>query len=83
MSQAKVDRYKEEKANRKEIMKKAKRKALVMKIAGAVFGLAVLGVLANSVKVQFVDKAERPSVTVDYTAMEDYLETLNAEEKAE
>ena len=42
MSQAKVDRYKKEKANRKKIMKKEKRLLFLEKAAGCLLGAAVI-----------------------------------------
>lgn len=43
MSQEKIDRYKEEKANRKKELAKQKRNALLGKIAGVVVVVALLG----------------------------------------
>lgn len=42
MSQAKVDRYKKEKANRKKIMKKEKRLLFLEKAAGCLLGAAII-----------------------------------------
>lgn len=81
MSQAKVDRYKEQKANRKEIMKKAKRRALIGKCAGAIVGLAVVVWVGYSGYDKFIVNAPKKSITVDYSAMEDYLESLTPEEE--
>ena len=49
MSQAKVDRYKEEKRNRAKIMAKEKREWMLMKIGGAVLALAIVGWAGGSV----------------------------------
>lgn len=84
MSQAKVDRYKEQKANRKELMKKAKRKAIIGKCVGVLFGLVIIAWVGFSGYDKFVVNAPKESVTVDYSAMEDYLESLTpAEETVE
>lgn len=76
MSQAKVDRYKYEKANRKEIMKKEKAKA---RTRIAIFSLVVLllaGWLGYS-GVQLIT-ANQPSETieVDYSAVSDFMNSL-------
>lgn len=43
MSQQKVDRYKQEKANRQKMIKKQKREILILKIAGSLIALALVG----------------------------------------
>ena len=43
MSQAKVDRYKEEKRNREKIMKKQKLEWLLTKVVLAVFAIVIVG----------------------------------------
>lgn len=75
MSQAKVDQYKEAKKNRKEIAKKEKRKATAMKI-GAFVILAAIVVWIGYSAVITVQNAEGPAVTVDTTAITDYLNGL-------
>ena len=56
MSQEKVNRYKEEKAHRKEILAKEKRHKTYMKIGGGVIALALVCWLGYSV----YDMATRP-----------------------
>lgn len=46
MSQEKVDKYKQEKANRKQIMQKEKRMKVVRKCLYSVIGIALIGGLA-------------------------------------
>ena len=48
MSQAKVDRYKEEKKNRQQIMKKEKREWMLTKLAGVVFLFGWHGFLSKA-----------------------------------
>lgn len=80
MSQEKVARYKEQKANRKEIMKKAKRaKILRNSIAGVVLA-AVVGWVGYSAVAFYIDNLPRPSVDVDYNAISDYESSLSEEE---
>ena len=79
MSQAKVDRYKEEKKNRKEIMAKEKRADRLRKLAGC----ALVLVLGTWIGVSGYNwyQASRPleTVYVDTTALDDYMTTLEAE----
>lgn len=49
MSQEKVARYKDEKANRKKIIKRQKRKKLLIKILLIIIALAILAFLGWSV----------------------------------
>lgn len=75
MSQAKVDQYKEAKKNRKEIAKKQKRKSLAIK-AGAFVILAAIVVWIGYSAVLTVQNAEGPAVTVDTTAITEYMNGL-------
>lgn len=75
MSQAKVDQYKETKKNRKEIVKKEKRKSFAMKL-GAFVILAAIVVWIGYSAVVTVQNAEGPAVTVDTTAITDYVNEL-------
>ena len=45
MSQEKVDRYKQEKANRKQIMRKQKAMGIVRKLILAVVAIALVGMV--------------------------------------
>lgn len=79
MSQEKVNRYKEEKANRKQILAKEKRHKLYTKIGGGVIVLALVCWLGYSV----YDMATRPDtseVTINTTALDEYLGSLGTEE---
>ncbi len=80
MSQEKVTRYKEEKANRKALMKKAKRKAILRTVATSVVLIAVVGWVGYSAGSKIIENQPRKSVTMDYEAVNSYLETLSAEE---
>ena len=79
MSQAKVDQYKKEKANRKQIMAKEKRQKMIVKICSGV----LLTVLAAWVGVSTVDFIidNRPVKTFycDTKEIDNYLESLNEE----
>ena len=75
MSQEKVNQYKEAKKNRKETVKKEKQKALLTKLAVAVVGLAILVWLGFSAVVS-IQNAQGPAVTVDTSAVTEYLDTV-------
>lgn len=82
MSQAKVDRYKEQKANRQKIMKKEKRERMLWRIGG----YAVLLVLVVWIRVSAYNSFHvetRKFYDADTTAVDTYLSGLNAEDTAE
>lgn len=76
MSQAKVDQYKKEKANRKAIMAKEKRNRMISKICWSVVGVVLL-VWVGFSSVNFVQE-NRPVETIycDTTALDSYLNSL-------
>ena len=80
MSQAKVDQYKKEKANRKEIMAKEKRQKMLVKIGTG----AVLTVLAAWIGISTADfiyeSRPKDKVYVQTTEIDKYLENLYADE---
>ncbi len=75
MSQEKVNQYKEAKKNRKEILKKQKQKAMAVKVGAGVVLVALIAWLGYSAVVT-VQNAEGPAVTVDTTAVTEYLNGL-------
>lgn len=78
MSQEKVNRYKEEKAKRKEILAKEKRKQAIAKVCAGVIALALVCWIGYSV----YDMANRPdtsAVELDVTALDEYLSSMNSE----
>lgn len=85
MSQAKVDRYKEEKKNRAKIMAKQKRDAMIAKVCGGVIA-AVLVVWAGfsvydtlRTKPAEDTTATAQNYTVDTASLDDYLNSLSAD----
>ncbi len=76
MSQAKVDQYKKEKANRKETMAKEKRKRMISKICWSVAGVVLLAWVGVS-SINFV-KENRPveTIYVDTAELDGYLNSL-------
>ena len=79
MSQEKVDRYKEQKRNRKAIQAKKKRKALIGKICAGVIALALVCWIGYSAWDSYWDGVNNRPVTADITALDDYMTSLNAE----
>jgi cell division septal protein FtsQ len=75
MSQEKVNQYKENKKNRKEIEKKAKQKSMIAKVVAGVIG-AVLVVWLGYSAVVTIQNAEGPAVTVDSSAISEYVTNL-------
>ena len=83
MSQAKVDQYKKEKANRKETIAKEKRKKLLVKICCGVVGLAFVAWIGISVADSVYDNRPKETVYVQTTEIDNYLDSLYAEETTE
>lgn len=81
MSQEKVQRYKEEKANRKDAVKKEKRVKLLTNIVLIAVPVVLVLLLVDSGVRTYLDSRPRESVSVDYTDLSDYIETLTAEEE--
>ena len=84
MSQAKVDRYKEEKRNRAKIMAKQKRESFLMKVCGTVLAVAIVGWAGFSMYQTITRPAEENNVTAEtesYTvnldALDDYIGSLS------
>lgn len=76
MSQQKVDRYKQEKANRAKIMKKAKRMSILRRCGFTVVGLALVGWIGVSAYQLYEEKQPRNSVEVNYDAISNYMSSL-------
>lgn len=79
MSQAKVDRYKEEKKNRKAIQAKEKRNALIAKVCGGVVVAALAVWLGYSAVATYNQNVNGGTVVVDTTALDEYTSELTAE----
>lgn len=76
MSQEKVARYKEEKANRKEMMRKEKTKRFFRKCVVSVIAIAVIGWIGYSAYDSLASKKPRQTAEVDYSEFETYLQGL-------
>ncbi|MEE1031313.1 MAG: hypothetical protein U0L12_04150 [Ruminococcus sp.] len=81
MSQVKVDKYKEEKANRQKIMKKQKLMHKVEMGLIALVAVVFIGWVGYSVYDKAQDKAaETATIEFDNTAVTDYINNLSATE---
>lgn len=82
MSQAKVDRYKEEKRNREKIMKKQKMEWMATKIGLSLVGLVMVAWIGVSVYNVVTDTetdtttAELPSYTVNTAALDEFMNDI-------
>lgn len=83
MSQEKVDRYKEQKKNRKKIIKREKREWAAVQAGLGLFALVLVGWTGVAVYqgVTATDDTTTELVTyeVDTTALDDYMAGLSAE----
>lgn len=77
MSQAKVDRNKEMKANKKQIMKKQKMMNLLRKCVLSLVALALVCWIGFSAYDTYTSNQERESVEVNYDAINDYLQSVS------
>ncbi len=77
MSQEKVAKYKEEKANRKSLVKKQKMQKLVGPVVASLVCVVLVGWIAWSAADTY-DRNKKPdNVEVSYEALSDYLEELS------
>lgn len=77
MSQEKVDRYKQEKASRKQIMRKQKAMGIVRKLILAVVAIALVGWLGYSAFDIYESGKERVVAEVNYDAVTNYLNNMS------
>ena len=80
MSQEKVDRYKKDKANRKQIVRKQKMMSIVRKAVLSLAALALVGWLGYSAWDTYDSNRVRPVAEVNYDGVSDYLNSLSAAE---
>ena len=77
MSQAKVDRYKQEKANRKETMKKEKTASQVRKSVAVIVAVALIGWAGYSAVNAYTSYQPNEAVEIDYTAIDNLTTNLS------
>ena len=80
MSQAKVDKYKEEKKNRKKTMAKEKRQRVAAYIAGCVVAVVIVGWAGYSGYRAYENNKPVETIYANLDAISDYMTSLNAEE---
>ena len=80
MSQEKVNRYKEEKANRKEILRRQRRNSIIARIAFTVVGIVIVAWIGFSAYYNHMENRPRDMVVVNFDSITNYLATLTAEE---
>lgn len=83
MSQEKVDKYKQEKANRKKNMQKEKVKHIFRRCIVGVLGIALIGWIGYSGYNVYESNQPKKQAEVDYTAIENYQQNLNSTDTAE
>ncbi|HIX64274.1 MAG TPA: hypothetical protein H9852_07600 [Candidatus Mediterraneibacter colneyensis] len=83
MSQEKVDKYKQEKANRKKIMRKQKVMGIVRKSVLSLVALALVAWLGYSAYVTYDSGKERVVAETNYDSVMNYLDNLLVEDTAE
>ena len=83
MSQAKVDKYKAEKANRKETIAKEKRQKFVMKVVGAVVCVVLAAWIGVSTGFEIYDNRPVDKIFVTTADLDKYLNGLYPEETEE
>ena len=84
MSQAKVDRYKQEKKHRDKIIKKEKRQLAAMKAGVSVVAIALVAWVGVSVyhglQSEDTTTAEKPSYTVNTSSLDEFITGLNTDD---
>ena len=79
MSQAKVDKYKAEKANRKKMIKKQKVKRFCSKLVATLVLVAIVAWAGVSAYHYYDSKRPAEEYEVDLSALEDYLNSVAVE----
>lgn len=77
MSQAKVDKYKEAKKNRKKQMKKEKIQSYLHRGVACIVAAALIGMAGFSIYNIYESKQPKQEVTVDYSAIASLSQSLS------
>lgn len=80
MSQAKVDRYKQEKANRKKTMARQKRLHMLAVVCGWLVVIAIAGWAGVSAYNIYESRKPVETVYANLDAINDYMGSLSSEE---
>ena len=81
MSQAKVDRYKEEKKHRKEEVAKAKRKKALARVIGVIVAVAIVCWIGYSGYNLYQRNRPVKQTEVDLSAIQEYYTSLSGIEQ--
>ncbi len=76
MSQAKVDAYKNEKANRKETMKKDKRMGIIRALIASCLVIALVAWAGVSLYGNISNQEKSQAISVNYNDVNEYIQTL-------
>ena len=82
MSQEKVDRYKKEKANRKQIIIKEKRQNALRKCLVGLVGILLVVWIGYSGYSKYETNKPKTEVSIDYSALGDLTEQLEMGDEA-
>ena len=77
MSQQKVDRYKQEKYNRKKVLEKEKKTRLIYRISGGIIAIALVGWIGFSIYSRAEANKPASYTEVNMDAITNYMSTLN------
>ncbi len=80
MSQAKVDRYKEEKAHRKQIMAREKRNHRIAVVCGWAVTAAIVWWIGVSAYGLYENSQPMKTIYANLDSINDYMSSLDAEE---
>lgn len=80
MSQAKVDRYKQEKANRKKTMAREKRLHALAVVCGWLIVIAIVGWAGVSAYNIYESRKPVETIYANLDAINDYMSSLDTEE---
>ena len=83
MSQAKVDKYKVEKANRKDTIAKEKRNRIIIKIVGSIIAIALVAWIGVSTGLSIYNNRPVNTIYATTAGIDDYLNELYEEETTE
>lgn len=79
MSQEKVAKYKAEKANRKQTVKKQKREKMIRSSIAGIVLVAIVGWIGYSGVTYYQENRPRKTVEVDYNAVDDFISGVSGE----
>ena len=83
MSQAKVDQYKKEKANRKETIAKEKRQKMMMKLGASAVLVVIVAWIGISTADFVYESRPKETIYVQTTEIDNYLDSIYADESAD